>query len=328
MICLRSPFTAALLIAGFAQAHGAALLSNFTTSNSDTAAANTDMNYWRVVRFTTPSYATQLQSVSTRLALSDFVNTPTVEFRTGQTTNNVGTVVHTMIRPTFIVGVQTYTFTTAGFTFQPNTTYSMTVRNATNNSVGTWYYGSPIATPAGLATYINCQVTFNGSAPFTTNALIPRFTINVADPAQTVTGNITLSDTTSPFAANRNINYDIKQGTTTVQTGTIVSSSASTPFSISLPASVTGGVVIGFDGSSFLRESRGITLTGTTTAIGATNLRNGDPDMSGEVDAVDIDIVIADFGSTSVGNSDVDVSGEVDAVDIDIVIANFGATDE
>ena len=57
-------------------------------------------------------------------------------------------------------------------------------------------------------------------------------------------------------------------------------------------------------------------------------MQNGDVDNSGEVDAVDIDQVIADFGLTTDINSDVDVSGEVDAVDIDIVIANFGGVND
>ncbi len=328
MFSPRTPFISALLAVGFAQAHGAVLLSNFTTSNSDTASANTDMNYWRTVRFTTPNYATQLQTVSTRLALSDFVNTPTVEFRTGQTSSNVGTVVHTMIRPTFLVGVRTYTFTTAGFTFQANTTYSMTVRNSSAGNVGTWYHGTPIATPSGLAAYINTQVTFNGSAPFTTNALIPRFTINVADPAQSVSGSLVLNDTTSPFAANRSMSYAVKQGTTTVQTGSIVSSTSTTPINLSLPTSATGAATIEFNGSSFLRKTVAVNLSGTTAAIGTVTMSNGDPDLSGEVDAADIDMVIADFGATTSGNTDVDCSGEVDAADIDIVIANFGSVDE
>ncbi len=57
------------------------------------------------------------------------------------------------------------------------------------------------------------------------------------------------------------------------------------------------------------------------------SLRNGDVDNSGEVDAADIDAVIAAFGSTGQPIEDVDMSGEVDAADIDIVIANFGQTD-
>lgn len=55
---------------------------------------------------------------------------------------------------------------------------------------------------------------------------------------------------------------------------------------------------------------------------------NGDPDQSDEVDAADIDLVIAAFGSTGSPTSlieDIDGSGEVDAADIDVVIANFGS---
>lgn len=57
----------------------------------------------------------------------------------------------------------------------------------------------------------------------------------------------------------------------------------------------------------------------------------GDCDGSGEIDAVDIDFVIADFGIVNGdpgfdGSTDVDGSGEVDAIDIDVVIANFGLT--
>ena len=58
------------------------------------------------------------------------------------------------------------------------------------------------------------------------------------------------------------------------------------------------------------------------------SLTNGDVDASGEVDAVDIDEVIASFGGTGDSASDVDGSQEVDAVDIDIVIARFGSVDE
>ncbi len=62
-------------------------------------------------------------------------------------------------------------------------------------------------------------------------------------------------------------------------------------------------------------------------------LSNGDSDQSGEVDAADIDLIIAKFGTTLGDpdyhlNADLDGSTEVDAADIDIAIANFGETDE
>jgi hypothetical protein len=69
------------------------------------------------------------------------------------------------------------------------------------------------------------------------------------------------------------------------------------------------------------------TLTGANQGLGTILVKNGDADLSGEVDAADIDLVVAEFGSQAIGNTDVDVSGEVDAADIDIVIANFGEVD-
>ena len=322
----RTTFSAALLAGGFA--HGAILLDNFNTSNSDTACITFMTPQVRVLRFTTPNFPTQLLRLTTRMTCVDLVNPGMAEIRLNPGTTNAGTLVHTMTPPTFIFGgVRTCVFTSSGFTFQPNTTYGLTIRQVTTESAGSWYYANPIVTPSGLATWIDTRRTYNGTT-WGTDALIPRITLEVADLTQTLSGNITFSDTAGTFAANRTMNYSIVQGTTTIQTGTIVSSSSNQAFNITLPAAATGGAVFAVDGSSFLRESRGITLTGTTTNIGSTNVRNGDPDLSGEVDATDIDLVIADFGSLSVGNADVDVSGEVDATDIDIVIANFGATDE
>ncbi|MBL8060665.1 MAG: dockerin type I repeat-containing protein [Chthonomonas sp.] len=69
--------------------------------------------------------------------------------------------------------------------------------------------------------------------------------------------------------------------------------------------------------------------TGATASVGSMLVIDlpitGDVDGSGEVDAADIDFVIAQFGSANPA-ADVDGSGEVDAADIDIVIANFGRT--
>ncbi|MBL8059082.1 MAG: hypothetical protein JNK63_00025 [Chthonomonas sp.] len=324
----RTPFTLALLTFGFANSNGAVLLNNFNTSNSDTACISFLTPQIRVLRFTTPNYSTQLLRLTTRMTCVDLVNPGVAEIRLNPGTTNAGTLVHTMTPPTFIFGgVRTCVFTTSGFTFQPNTTYGLTVRGTVATDSGAWYYANPIVTPSGLATWIDTRRTYNGTS-WGTDALIPRITLEVADPTQTLTGNLTLSDTVGAFAANRTMAYTIVQGTTTVQTGTVIASATTTPYTITLPANITGGAVISFDGSSFLRESHGITLTGTTTNGGFSNLLNGDPDLSGEVDAADIDLVIADFGSTSVGHSDVDVSGEVDAADIDIVISNFGTTDE
>lgn len=102
----------------------------------------------------------------------------------------------------------------------------------------------------------------------------------------------------------------------------------------SVVSPVLGEVQISIEGTPFLHKMGPIihVVVGATVASMVT-LTNGDCDGSGEVDATDIDLVIAGFGLIS-GDAaystaiDVDRSSEVDASDIDVVIANFGATDE
>ena len=130
------------------------------------------------------------------------------------------------------------------------------------------------------------------------------------------------------FAANRTIGYQVVQGTENLGSGTVVAGSSSTAFTIPVPASATGSATIVWDGSSFLRRNTDITLTGSNVAVGSASLQNGDTNNSGEVDAGDIDAIIAAFGDQTVGDTDLDVSGEVDAADIDIAIANFGGQND
>jgi hypothetical protein len=75
----------------------------------------------------------------------------------------------------------------------------------------------------------------------------------------------------------------------------------------------------------YLRKLLGTyTISPTTVNVPGFPMIAGDVDNSNEIDAADIDLVIASFGGSS-PNSDVDGSGEIDAADIDIVIGNFGA---
>ncbi len=113
----------------------------------------------------------------------------------------------------------------------------------------------------------------------------------------------------STFTANMNANGEINIG---------------------FPTDVRGDYNLVIDGGSWLKRVVPITLTETGVFEHKVNMQNGDPDSSGEVDAADIDLVIANFGGTGVGpnNGDVDLSDEVDAADIDIVIANFGGVDD
>ncbi len=155
-------------------------------------------------------------------------------------------------------------------------------------------------------------------------------------PGQDLTGSITLNDVGATFAYNRTITLTAFAGTKTVTTTAVVATGATTTFTLvlpaTMPAALSGPVTVVADGSSFLKKTTAVTLTGGTQDLGIISLQNGDVDNSGEVDAADIDQVIAAFGSTFTTETpasvaDVDVSGEVDAADIDIVIANFGGTD-
>ena len=146
------------------------------------------------------------------------------------------------------------------------------------------------------------------------------------EPLPTLIGQLVLQDTVA-FAANRSIGYAVMQGTTVVTSGSITATAPTSPISIGLPGTATGPATLVVNGSSFLRKTTPITLTGSSVVVGTVACQNGDVDYSGEVDAADIDAVIADFGSNAVNDNDADVSGEVDAADIDLVVANFGGLD-
>jgi hypothetical protein len=150
---------------------------------------------------------------------------------------------------------------------------------------------------------------------------------NLVAPPVNLTGNLNLLDT-GVFAFNRTISYVVKQGSATIGSGSVVASASSASFSIPVPSAATGAAIIQWDGSSFLLRKTNVNLTGANVALGSVNLQNGDVDNSGEVDAADIDAVIASFGSTANAPVDADVSGEVDAADIDLVIANFGEVND
>ncbi len=104
---------------------------------------------------------------------------------------------------------------------------------------------------------------------------------------------------------------------------------ASGNYSVTVPGSLgTGSFDIGVDIQHWLRDRNpSVNITGSGASNVNFTTQNGDADDSGEVDAADIDMVIADFGGSGT-MTDMDGSSEVDAADIDIVIANFGNSDE
>lgn len=147
-------------------------------------------------------------------------------------------------------------------------------------------------------------------------------------PYQRITGTFVFQDTVADFAAPRDIWFTLSRGTTTLDTSYVTVSNATASFEYDQSTLSSGPLTLTFYGSSFLKRKVNFTLSGSDVSLGTIAMTNGDPDQSGEVDAVDIDLVIAAFGDTASDDNDVDVSGEVDAVDIDIVIANFGAIDD
>ena len=145
------------------------------------------------------------------------------------------------------------------------------------------------------------------------------------DPSMTLSGTITLNDFVgTPGSVPIQIQVFPTGSSTPVHTAMVTGGS----FSISLPPAVTpGNYDVAFNGSPFLRRKISMPLTAGTSGT-TCDMSNGDVDDSTEVDAADIDAVIAAFGNIGNVLGDVDGSLEVDAADIDVVIANFGGTDE
>ena len=207
-----------------------------------------------------------------------------------------------------------YGLTSAGNTFAPLVTRPGEIQHAGANAM--------LFTSFQWFTMLDSNSNAQMEVPFQVLGTLPT----------QLSGTLALGDSVSSFALPRSIGYTVVQGTSTIGSGTIPASASSSSFNLSIFTSATGPAEVIFDGSSWLKRRVTINLSGSPISLGTVALVNGDVDGSGEVDAVDIDAVIADFGSVYPGgttpDADVDVSGEVDAVDIDIVIANFGALDE
>ncbi len=118
------------------------------------------------------------------------------------------------------------------------------------------------------------------------------------------------------------LTVEVWDGASLVETLTPTLGAGST-FEIN-PTETSGNRTLVFQTRAGLRKAINVTLQPTPVSGMVVNMANGDVDLSGEVDAADIDLVIGAFGGSS-PMPDVDGTGEVDAADIDVVIANFGA---
>ncbi len=153
--------------------------------------------------------------------------------------------------------------------------------------------------------------------------LVRNLALQVTIPVSTISGQLTLGDwvgDTSTLTAE----VKVLNGNQVVQTFPSVPLSATGNYTVSVQ--LEGNYSLSVDAGQWLRKSQSLTLDGTPKTANF-SLANGDADLSGEVDAADIDVIIADFAQGA-GLTDLDGSGEVDAADIDIAIANFGASDE
>lgn len=209
--------------------------------------------------------------------------------------------------------------------FTPNQTPSYTFEDFTNTANTSFPF---------------CELYSGDTEPDPTPAnrhgiIQPAISLLVDQNAKTLTGQLTFNDQvdSSRLPATATIEVLDSAGVTVLSSQT-VNLSATQNYTIADPNPYTGGTykVRYVQGNVWLSKRSGTvtTTTGLSTTVPNIVLSNGDCDMSGEVDAVDIDIVIAGFGLVNVDGlqGDLDLSAEVDAVDIDIAIANFGATSE
>lgn len=150
------------------------------------------------------------------------------------------------------------------------------------------------------------------------------FTLLGNFPATTVNGTVTLGDWAAP-TTGVDLTVDLLDASNNVVDTQPCTLDISGGYSFT--TSWIGSARLRMQSQHFLKKTVGpVALSGTTVNGVNAALVNGDVDGSGEVDAVDIDLVIAAFGSADT-SADLDGSGEVDAVDIDIAITNFGAID-
>ncbi len=147
-------------------------------------------------------------------------------------------------------------------------------------------------------------------------------TVNRPGPAARISGEVDLFDSVGSIHGGT-LSVEVRNGAALVETLTCTLGAGGT-FAIN-PTETSGNRTLVFQTRSGLRKAVAVTLQPAPVGGLLVGLTNGDVDNSSEVDAADIDIVIANFGATNVINPDVDCSGEVDAADIDVVIANFGS---
>ena len=195
--------------------------------------------------------------------------------------------------------------------------------NSTNHIYGATSPNLQIRnTVTGDAGRYSCVVS-NTCGSVTSNSATLSF------PGGTMTGHLTLLDFVGAPAGRQFVMQIKPAGSPTVLATVNATLDAGSNYSVVLPGTVVAGNYDIFcDGQHWLGKKRAsVAVTGSGASGVNFSLFNGDADNSGEVDAADIDAVIADFSGSGV-MTDLDGSLEVDAADIDIAIANFGRVND
>lgn len=223
-----------------------------------------------------------------------------------------------------ILGLTSGSNVTMTYPFAPDVYYNIGYDlNYTTGSIRVFVDGQTVYTGTGTgAVPTLVRVKGDGPMQFDNLRLVG---IPGPPPPYTLNFSVFLFDVV-PGTATTTLTYRVRQGGNVIYTSS-ASVGASGVLSTTIPSTITGAVHIEFDTPTHLVKRRNINLPPSSSNGGFVYMTNGDVDGSGEVDAADIDVVIAQFG-TSQYPADLDLSGEVDAADIDITIANFGNVDE
>jgi len=163
----------------------------------------------------------------------------------------------------------------------------------------------------------------------------PAITLWIDNNAKAINGTLIFSDQVDASRLGKTATFEVLDSATSAVLSTqTVTLGANQSFSLADPNPYAGGSyrIRYVQNNTWLSKRSAVisTTSGLVTNIGNIVLANGDADQSGEVDAADIDLVIAAFGMSDVDGlgGDLDLSNEVDAADIDIAISNFGASSE
>lgn len=217
---------------------------------------------------------------------------------------------------------------TAGFSLNNGLSYVMTDRWVLSNANWSSYSAHlPDATPLRIGYHLD---TATGST--LDGVYLDDIAVYGEPFISTVSGNLTRRFYAGPPSL-RPIQMEVRSTVGNNLLGTFPLGLTSAPVAaFSVNVGITGSVNLVFTGPGFItRKLNGVNLS-WSTAVNV-SLPNGDANQSGEVDAADIDDVIARFGMLTGGpnysiTADCDGSGEIDAADIDIVIAEFGSVND